>query len=258
MGDILHPQKMSKGSGTITRELPLVLSISHQNHQSHQDRLFTAVPASPCLMKRPELMDASTRRFVEALLSPPPRDNWSRKLKATPLRTRATEVPRSRNHQKRECLPQIRNGNAEPRLRTLADDLINLNCGTHSLGLIYEFFAKQFGEATGREEFIKYLSGEWSRDWVQAAAARVAEEQPNWSPPMPAPCVSATRTERTLVSHLREEPLLSNLHAQCIAWQSIARQPCIPECSKDMKLPALFLRAGNTRQRVGRPKTAVW
>ena len=39
-------------------------------------------------MKRPELMDASTRRFVEALLSPP-RDNWSRKLKATPLRTRA-------------------------------------------------------------------------------------------------------------------------------------------------------------------------
>ena len=48
-----------------------------------------AVPASPCFMKRPELMDASTRRFVEALLSPPPRDNWSRKLKATPLRTRA-------------------------------------------------------------------------------------------------------------------------------------------------------------------------
>jgi hypothetical protein len=30
------------------------------------------------LMKRPELMDASTRRFVEALLSPPPRDNWTR------------------------------------------------------------------------------------------------------------------------------------------------------------------------------------
>src|ERR1700730_3744122 len=58
------------------------------------------------------------------------------------------------------------------------------NCGTHSLGLIYEFFAKQFGEATGRGKFIM---GEWSRDWVQAAAARVAEEQPNWSPPMPAP-----------------------------------------------------------------------
>jgi hypothetical protein len=47
--------------------------------------------------------------------------------------------------------------------------------------------AKQFGEATGREEFIKYVSGDWSRNWVQAAAARVAEEQPNWSPPMPAP-----------------------------------------------------------------------
>ena len=34
---------------------------------------------------------------------------------------------------------------------------------------------------------MKYLLGEWSRDWVQAAAARVAEEQPNWSPTMPAP-----------------------------------------------------------------------
>src|ERR1700738_1080639 len=76
-------------------------------------------------------------------------------------------------------------------------------------------------------------------------------------PRCPPPCVSPTRTERTLVSHLREEPLLSNLHAQCIAWESIARQPCIPKCSKDMKLPALFLRAGNTRQRVGRPKTAI-
>jgi hypothetical protein len=128
-------------------------------------------------MKRPELMDASTRRFVEALLSPPPRDNWSRKLKATPLRTRANRIAAFQD-KKRERGAKI---------ETLADDLINLNCGTHSLGLIYEFLAKQLGEARGREEFIKYLSGEWSRDWVQAAAARVAEEQPNWSPPKPAP-----------------------------------------------------------------------
>jgi hypothetical protein len=138
-------------------------------------------------MKRPELMDASTRRFVEALLSPPPRDNWSRKLKATPLRTRANrsaafqESPETR-------VPFInKKWERGAKIETLADDLINLNCGTHSLGLIYEFFAKQFGEATGREEFIKYVSGDWSRNWVQAAAARVAEEQPNWSPPMPAP-----------------------------------------------------------------------
>jgi hypothetical protein len=106
----------------------------------------------------------------------------------------------------------------EAKIETLADDLIDLNCGTHSLGLIYEFFAKQFGEATGREEFIKYLSGEWSRDWVQAAAARVAEQQPNWSPPIPAPVRISNEDGANAVSHLREEPLLSNLHAQCIAW----------------------------------------
>ena len=138
-------------------------------------------------MKRPELMDASTLRFVETLLTPPPRENWSRKLNATLLRTRAnrsaafqespeTQVPLSNKKLERGA-----------KIETLADDLITLNCGTHSLGLIYEFLAKQLGEARGREEFIKYLSGEWSRDWVQTAAARVAEEQPNWLPPMPAP-----------------------------------------------------------------------
>jgi hypothetical protein len=122
------------------------------------------------------LMDASTLRFVEALLTPPPRDNWSRKLNATPLRTRANrsaaflESPETRvrsTNKKRERGATI---------ETLADDLINLNCGTHSLGLIYEFLAKQLGEARGREEFIKYLSGEWSRDWVQAAAAATSRE----------------------------------------------------------------------------------
>src|ERR1700730_3459990 len=135
-------------------------------------------------MKRPELMDAPTRRFVEMLLGPPARDNWPRKLRANARAQRSavfqdsskTQVPFRKKKRQRGA-----------KIETLADDLITLNCGTHSLGLIYEFFAKRFGEATGREEFIKYLSGEWSRDWVQAAAARVAEEQPNWSPPMPAP-----------------------------------------------------------------------
>ena len=183
-------------------------------NQSHQGRLFTAVPASPCFMKRPELMDASTRRFVEALLSPPPRDNWSRKLKATPLRTRANrsaafqESPETR-------VPFIdKKRERGAKIETLADDLINLNCGTHSLGLIYEFFAKQFGEATGREEFIKYLSGDWSRNWVQAAAARVAEEQPNWSPPMPAPVrISNEDGANAGISSQRGTSSV-NLHAQ--------------------------------------------
>jgi hypothetical protein len=138
-------------------------------------------------MKRPELMDASTRRFVEALLSPPPRDNWSRKLKATPLRTRANRSAAFQDSPETRAPFINKKRERGARIKTLANDLINLNCGTHSLGLIYEFFAKQFSKAREREEFMKYLSGEWSRDWVQAAAARVAEEQPNWSPTMPAP-----------------------------------------------------------------------
>ena len=65
--------------------------------------------------------------------------------------------------------------------------------------------------------------GSWQRRRGSRRNSRIGR------PRCPPPCVSATRTERTLVSHLREEPLLSNLHAQCIAWESIARQPCIPE-----------------------------
>jgi hypothetical protein len=73
-------------SGTITSEIAFILLINPLKPPKPPTSAFTAVAASPCLMKRPELMDASTRRFVEALLSPPPRDNWTRKLKATPLR----------------------------------------------------------------------------------------------------------------------------------------------------------------------------
>src|ERR1700730_1272184 len=137
-------------------------------------------------MKRPELMDASTLRFVEAL---PTHSTASRQLVAK------TQGHSPANTCKQECrVPGItetrvpfinKKRERGARIETLANDLITLNCGTHSLGLIYEFLAKQFGEARGKEEFIKYLSGEWSRDWVQAAAARVAEEQPNWSPRCP-------------------------------------------------------------------------
>ena len=117
------------------------------------------------------------------------------------------------------------------KIETLADDLINLNCGTHSLGLIYEFLAKQFGEARGREEFIKYLSGEWSRDWVQAAAARVAEEQPNWLPPIPAPARISNEDGANAGSHLREERLLSNSVFRLDVISDVRREFCVQDCT---------------------------
>jgi hypothetical protein len=120
-------------------------------------------------------MDASTRRFVEALLSPPPRDNWSRKLKATPLRTRANRRAAIQSPETRVSLPtpvRISNGDG-------ANAGISAQRGTAS---------------------VKPLSAVHS-----------------------------------LVNHRGSRASLR-----------VAK-----------KLPALFSRAGNTRQRVGRTKTAI-
>jgi hypothetical protein len=63
-------------------------------------------------------------------------------------------------------------------VQSLADDLIKSRCGTHSLGLIYEFLLTTYKSPTkARAEFVKFLSGEWSQRWVETAASRVAEEQ---------------------------------------------------------------------------------
>ena len=63
-------------------------------------------------------------------------------------------------------------------IQKLADDLIKNLCGTHSLGLIYDFLLKTCdSSAEARAEFVKFLSGEWSQRWVEAAALKVAEEQ---------------------------------------------------------------------------------
>src|ERR1700730_12089099 len=107
-------------------------------------------------MKRPELMDAPTRRFVEMLLGPPARDNWPRKLRANARAQRSavfqdsskTQVPFRETKRERGA-----------KIETRGEANLTLNQGTHSLGMIYEFFEKRFGQATGREEFIKYLSG---------------------------------------------------------------------------------------------------
>jgi hypothetical protein len=46
------------------------------------------------------------------------------------------------------------------------------------MGRIYEFFLKTHGSReNARAEFIKFLSGQRSRDWVDAAQRAVAEER---------------------------------------------------------------------------------
>ncbi len=60
----------------------------------------------------------------------------------------------------------------------LAHELIETRCGTHSLGLIYDFLLEVCKDATqAKAEFIKFMSGELPECLFEEARLWVAEEQ---------------------------------------------------------------------------------
>jgi len=63
-------------------------------------------------------------------------------------------------------------------IEKLADVLIASRCGTHSLGLVYEFLLKAHGgPKQARADFVSYLSGELPARLLKEARLWVAEEQ---------------------------------------------------------------------------------
>jgi hypothetical protein len=59
-----------------------------------------------------------------------------------------------------------------------ARELIEKQCGTHSLGLIHDFLLKAGYDANEAEaEFVRFLSGQLPELLLQAARLCVAEEQ---------------------------------------------------------------------------------
>jgi hypothetical protein len=115
---------------------------------------------------RLDLLDDATRRFVLALLQTDEVNPRRRKRDAHA----APHWPSTGREERR--------GNPScPGIKALADELIEKCCEPHSMGRIYEFFLKTHGSReNARAEFINFLSGQWSRDWVEAAQ-RVAEER---------------------------------------------------------------------------------
>jgi hypothetical protein len=109
---------------------------------------------------RLELLDDQTRRFVLALLNDLPA--------SVPRRRRSTSQARP-------------TPSAQPRndgVTRLAQELIEKQCGGHSLALIYEFLLRTRGSPVlARVEFERFLSGEWSACWVEAAHLAVKEQQ---------------------------------------------------------------------------------
>jgi len=63
-------------------------------------------------------------------------------------------------------------------LHRLADELIELRCERHSVGNLYEYLLKAYGNANrAKADFIRFLSGELPPRVVRAASAWIAEEQ---------------------------------------------------------------------------------
>jgi len=63
-------------------------------------------------------------------------------------------------------------------MESLADVLIASRCGTHSLGLVYEFLLKAHGNSKqARADFVRFLSGELPPRLLKEALLWVSEEQ---------------------------------------------------------------------------------
>ena len=63
-------------------------------------------------------------------------------------------------------------------LHKLADELIELRCERHSVGNLYEYLLKAYGDANrAKADFIRFLSGELPPRLIRAASTWISKEQ---------------------------------------------------------------------------------
>ena len=112
---------------------------------------------------RLDRLDEPTRHFVVALLDLPDAQP-ARKGRKAPSKTKSDRL---------KTPAPLRPSDLDP-WHVLGDELIENRCGTHSLGLIYEYLRQLYGAPEkARAEFVKFLSGDWSEEWVNGAKATV-------------------------------------------------------------------------------------
>ena len=87
--------------------------------------------------------------------------------------------------------------------KNFARELIEKQCGTHSLGLIHGFLLKAGYDAKEATEFVKFLSGQLPELLLQAVRSWVAEEKRD-NPTIPISEAPAANNSSALPSDSRE------------------------------------------------------
>ncbi len=65
-----------------------------------------------------------------------------------------------------------------PDVRRLAEELIELRCGPHSVANVYEFLSNAYGDRKrAKADFIRFLSGDLPARVLRAASEWISEEQ---------------------------------------------------------------------------------
>jgi hypothetical protein len=134
-----------------------------------------------------DLLDEASKRFVNPLHQdcPPPQKLARTHIRRTASSHQNRPAPQHKGVGQGSDKDEAAYKNTEMGKKRDFDDLTDIlianRCGTHSLGLIYEFFFKMTGDPeAARRDFDTFLSGEWSHRWVEEAVSKVAKEQPSW------------------------------------------------------------------------------
>lgn len=120
---------------------------------------------------RLDLLDEATRRFVLSLL---PTDHFT-----TQRRRRTRNALSNGRRTTRSSISRLQQGaSCNLDLQMLADELITKCSDSHSIGNIYGFLLRTYrAPEKAKIEFLKFLSGQWPSEWLEAAQRAIEEER---------------------------------------------------------------------------------
>jgi hypothetical protein len=120
---------------------------------------------------RLDLLDEATRRFVLSFLPPDHLGTQRRRRSKNAVSNGRRPTPSSISRRQ-----QGASGSRD--FHALADELIAKCSDSHSIGNIYGFLLRTYrAPEKAKIEFLKFLSGQWPSEWLEAAQRAIEEER---------------------------------------------------------------------------------